>query len=176
MFKKVLVAVDGSEQSRKAVRMAASLAPDGEVLLVHSVADDRLDRDTTRLAETEGLVPNEPTGPGPDADSGPPTVIWPSLLAAGFGVRQQEGHAGVAAGKLILEQASRDAQDAGADNVRKLLTRGRPAEQILEIAGHENADAIIVGSRGRSDFTELLFGSTSHKVLHLADRTCVVVR
>jgi nucleotide-binding universal stress UspA family protein len=176
MFKKVLVAVDGSEQSRKAVRMAAALAPGGEVLLVHSVEDDRLDRGTTRMAETEGLITEEPDGPGPDADTGPPTVIWPSLLAAGFGVREEVSHAGAAAGQLILEQARRDAQDAGATNVHKLLTRGQPAEQILEIAGQENADAIILGSRGRSDFAELLFGSTSHKVLHLADRTCVVVR
>jgi nucleotide-binding universal stress UspA family protein len=176
MFKKVLVAIDGSDQSRKAVRVAVVLAPGGEVLLVHSVEDDRLDRDTTQMAETEGLVMEEPDGPGPDADTGPPTVIWPSLLAAGFGVRQEVSRARVAAGQLILEQARRDAQDAGAGNVHKLLTRGRPAEQILEIAEQENADAIVLGSRGRSDFTELLFGSTSHKVLHQADRTCVVVR
>lgn len=176
MYKKVVVAVDGSAESRKAVRIAATLAPAGEILLVHSIEDDRMDRDTTRMAETEGLIAEEPDGPGPGADSGPPTVVWPSLLAAGFGVRQEEVHAGAAAGELILEQARRDAKDAGAGNVQKLLTRGQPAAQILEIAGREDADAIILGSRGRTDFAELLFGSTSHKVLHMADRTCLVVR
>jgi len=33
-----------------------------------------------------------------------------------------------------------------------------------------------MGSRGRGDATGLLLGSTTHKVIHLADRPVLVVR
>jgi nucleotide-binding universal stress UspA family protein len=33
-----------------------------------------------------------------------------------------------------------------------------------------------MGSRGRSDLTGLVLGSTAHKVVHLSDRPVLVVR
>jgi nucleotide-binding universal stress UspA family protein len=35
---------------------------------------------------------------------------------------------------------------------------------------------IVMGSRGRSDLTGLVLGSTAHKVIHLTDRPVLVVR
>jgi nucleotide-binding universal stress UspA family protein len=37
-------------------------------------------------------------------------------------------------------------------------------------------DIIVMGSRGRSDLTSFILGSTAHKVMHLADRPVLVIR
>jgi nucleotide-binding universal stress UspA family protein len=53
---------------------------------------------------------------------------------------------------------------------------GHAAREIVADAKEHNADVIIMGSRGRSDFAGTLLGSTAHKVIHLTDRQVLVVR
>jgi nucleotide-binding universal stress UspA family protein len=50
------------------------------------------------------------------------------------------------------------------------------AREITNFAIENEVGVIVMGSRGRSGVTELLIGSTTHKVIHLADRPVVVVR
>lgn len=53
---------------------------------------------------------------------------------------------------------------------------GHAAREIIEDAHEHDAGVIIMGSRGRGDLTGLVLGSTTHKVIHLADRPVLVVR
>jgi nucleotide-binding universal stress UspA family protein len=53
---------------------------------------------------------------------------------------------------------------------------GYAASEIVEDAKFHDADAIVMGSRGRGDLAGLVLGSTAHKVIHLADRPVLVVR
>jgi nucleotide-binding universal stress UspA family protein len=53
---------------------------------------------------------------------------------------------------------------------------GHAAREIVEDAKEHDAGVIVMGSRGRSDLTGLVLGSTAHKVIHLADRPVLVVR
>lgn len=53
---------------------------------------------------------------------------------------------------------------------------GYAAREITNIAVALEVSVIFMGTRGRNGVTELLAGSTAHKVLHLADRPVVVVR
>jgi len=50
------------------------------------------------------------------------------------------------------------------------------AQEIANFAVGYEVDVIVMGSRGRNGVTELLNGSTTHKVIHLADRPVLIVR
>ena len=53
---------------------------------------------------------------------------------------------------------------------------GHAAKEILADAKLHDAGVIVMGSRGRSDLTGLVLGSTAHKVIHLSDRPVMIVR
>ena len=55
-------------------------------------------------------------------------------------------------------------------------TFGHAAREIVADAKEHDAGVIIMGSRGRGDFSGALLGSTAHKVIHLTDRPVMVVR
>ncbi len=55
-------------------------------------------------------------------------------------------------------------------------TFGHAAKEILADAKLHDVGVIVMGSRGRSDISGLVLGSTAHKVIHLTDRPVLVVR
>ena len=60
--------------------------------------------------------------------------------------------------------------------LRTLAQPGRPAETLARLARQENADEIIVGSRGKDEVEHLLLGSVSTRLVQIAPCTVVVVR
>jgi nucleotide-binding universal stress UspA family protein len=83
----------------------------------------------------------------------------------------QEADQAVKEGVDALKQAGVDAEG----EVRP-TTFGHAAREILADAKEHDADVIVMGSRGRSDFAGAILGSTAHKVIHLADRPVLVIR
>lgn len=83
----------------------------------------------------------------------------------------QEAQEAVKEGVDALVQAGVDAQG----EVREAVF-GHAAREIVNHAKEHDAGVIIMGSRGRSDLTGLVLGSTAHKVIHLTDRPVLVVR
>lgn len=73
----------------------------------------------------------------------------------------------------ILLQAKEQAERAGASDIRVQYGWGDPAEVIIETARREQADAIVMGRRGRGRLARLVLGSVSQKVASLAP--CVVI-
>ena len=70
-------------------------------------------------------------------------------------------------------------KESGADRVphKSIITRGRPAEEILRLAEDEKADLIVMGVRGRRALTRSLFvGSRADKVFHRAQCSVLFVR
>ena len=53
---------------------------------------------------------------------------------------------------------------------------GYAAREIIASAAEHEAGVIVMGSKGHGDLAGLLLGSTTHKVIQLADRPVLVVR
>ena len=75
-----------------------------------------------------------------------------------------------------VERAENTAREKGVKTVEARLQEGDPAHEILTCAKTENADLIVMGSRGLGGLKGLLMGSVSQKVSHLAECTCVSVK
>ena len=58
-------------------------------------------------------------------------------------------------------------EQAGYQNIKSLVKKGHPAEQIVNTAKEEGVDVIIIGPRGRRLHT-LLLGSVSREVVNTA--------
>ena len=146
MSKTILVPVDGSEHSKKALEFAAELCGkfDGKLLLLH--VPQSLPHDRTLV------------------------------LGAAAITMHSTGDELAAAGSKVLDAAQQVATRHGCKNVQALTGSGDPAQAIVKQAEKVGADMIVMGSRGLSDIKGLLLGSVSHKVTYLAHCTCVTVR
>jgi nucleotide-binding universal stress UspA family protein len=81
------------------------------------------------------------------------------------------------AARELVDQIVRDLKDRGL-NARGEVVRvleGHMARGIVESAASADADVILMGTRGRSDFGGLFLGSVTHRVLHLAEKPVIVV-
>jgi nucleotide-binding universal stress UspA family protein len=79
-------------------------------------------------------------------------------------------------GQDILNSYEATVKERGLQNVRMLLQEGDAAKRIMEIANEVKCGLIIMGSRGREGFKELLLGSVSHKVTNHSDCPVLVVK
>jgi nucleotide-binding universal stress UspA family protein len=65
---------------------------------------------------------------------------------------------------------------AGDVPVHRIDRSGYPADELVEYATEVGAGLIVVGSRGRGDLAALVLGSTSHRVIHAAPCSVLVVK
>jgi nucleotide-binding universal stress UspA family protein/nitrite reductase/ring-hydroxylating ferredoxin subunit len=67
-------------------------------------------------------------------------------------------------GAVVLEDAARAAD--GVPEVRTRPEEGDPAERIVEVAGDESADLVVVGNKGMAGARRYLMGSVPSQVAH----------
>ena len=78
-------------------------------------------------------------------------------------------------GREVLDKAVASIPDGSPElSVEAVLVHGQPEVVLLKEA--EKADLVVVGSRGRGGFAELIMGSVSHRVVHHAPCPVVVIR
>jgi len=158
--KHVLIPVDGSEHSDKAVRLAADIAAKygAKLTLLHVLISGRVPDNLRKLSDKAGR--REPA------------------MAVGAGY--VEAHEPIEVlqdiGNKLLEKAESAARELGADNIEKIVTGGVPSEQVLEHAESGNADLIVMGSRGLGGIKGMLVGATSHKVQNVAKCSVITVK
>jgi nucleotide-binding universal stress UspA family protein len=152
MAKKILIPVDGSEHSEKAVEFAATIAAqdDAEVCVVHVLKRERVPEALAEYIKKEHL--NEET---------------PASL-----VREAQETEGSA----LVGNAEAKLKGSGIGNISTELIWGDPAEAIIEYARKNDYDVIVMGSRGLGGVKSLFLGSVSSKVCHAAGSTCVTVK
>ncbi len=144
----ILVGVDGSPESKEALRWA--------------VAEARL-RGTDLRAVHVWQYPAWLAAPQPFF--GEPGVSVPAVDAAKVRTLAEERLDGV-----VGEIAAR------ADDVRieQVLLEGHPSGELIRAAA--SAELLVVGSRGHGGFGGLLLGSVSQACAHHAPCTVVIVR
>ncbi len=172
MIKKILVPVDGSEHSVKAVGLASDLASkyDAEVILLHVLLRGHMPEGLKKALEIEV---------GSHKASADNLVNIPQEIMARVGDkkdRQLTLEQLEFIGNRVLASVAAICKDQGVPKVEKRVEEGEPAKTILDAAKDTKADMIVMGNRGLSDLQGMLVGSVSHKVSHLAECTCVTVR
>ena len=76
----------------------------------------------------------------------------------------------------LLADAEKIAKDKGVEDVHCVVEDGDPVKQILRHAEEDDANLIVMGSRGLGALRGLLMGSVSHKVCQLSSCSCITVK
>jgi nucleotide-binding universal stress UspA family protein/predicted MFS family arabinose efflux permease len=150
-MRRILVAVDGSENGERAARTAIGFA-----------RDYRAQLDVLRVVSS-------PSGVAPS-----------SFRAGGAGsaiLKERYDYADKEAEAYVNSVVSK-AKEAGVSNAEGTVIRanGPPANAIAETAKNEGADLIVIGTRGLGASGRLLQGSVSAGVVANSGVTVVVVR
>ncbi len=176
-MERILVALDGSDHSNKAVDLAADLAEKyaAQLVLLHVLSDKPLSDAERHMAEVEYLdeIVSCIEAPSVLGSSGDPRVRGQQLLTHYSEVVHRFREA---IGTRLTSAARTRAQAKGVRAIETVLADGDPAKAIVDRAHDLEADMIIMGSRGLGGAKGLLMGSVSHKVAHLAECTCVTVK
>ena len=171
-IRSILVPTDGSDQAGKAVDLASEIASKyGAKLILQyvmwrgpSLEQLRASIDMDQLSESarEELDPSRhPIAEHVSAAFIPPVVSKDALKEIG---------------EQVLARGRRTAEAKGFRAPNLVLLKGDPARAIVGTAEHEQADLIVMGSRGLGGGEGLLAGSVSYKVNHTATCSCMVVR
>ena len=175
MFKRILVATDGSDLSGKAVKLAAELAANNDASLdvIHVQTDDPIPESLQHMVEVEHLAEL-------GSDQQPRAIDMPGsanvALAQATAGSPAAWKIANAIGQEILKRAEKDVRALGAKNVRAHLEEGDPAKSILETAAKADADLIVQGSRGLGRLKRLVLGSVSQEVVQKSACTCMTVK
>jgi nucleotide-binding universal stress UspA family protein len=149
LIRNVLVAVDGSENSGRALDFALDLAEKFSVAVtIINVSE----------SPAMGAVPLEPT-----------TVTGDSMVIFAHDLRKFH--------EEILNKAVVHAKTVKPNvMVSSKLREGDPALEIVAAAKEEGVDVVVVGHRGQGRVREIFLGNISEKVAHLAPCRVVIVR
>jgi nucleotide-binding universal stress UspA family protein len=99
-----------------------------------------------------------------------PTLIQTAVDAYSADLREaREAH------RRIVDEAGARLRSAGR-TVEVEVREGGAASEILAVAGEQDADLIVMGSRGNTGLKRLLLGSVARNLLHTSKASVLVVR
>jgi nucleotide-binding universal stress UspA family protein len=145
MYRKILLPLDGSEISTRAMRHASGIAQatGGEVVLVQVV-----DSEAQILAQT-ATATIEPLPAGP---------ISANIVHDAVQAQRQ-------AAEEILQQAAQQLREEGVQTVSMEILEGSPGDQITEAAARLGCDLVVMATHGRSGIKRAILGSVADHVV-----------
>jgi nucleotide-binding universal stress UspA family protein len=148
MFPNMVVALDGSELSKKALKVAIQLAAEQKsvLYLLHVVKE----------------------------------IAFPPYMLGEMAYTNREYDTELneilrKEGEELLRNAKEQAKEKDVV-ARMVLLTGDPAEEIIEFIKGHDIKLVIMGSRGLGPFKEIMLGSVSHKVSHMAPCPVMIVK
>jgi nucleotide-binding universal stress UspA family protein len=151
MYKRILVAIDGSVTSDLALREAIGLAKDQNAMLrlVHVV------------------------------DVTPPAYMTTETASANFPLAEYQKALQEAGEKLLTTRAT-TAREAGVNVDTKLITVGMLGERIYEAIEEQSkqwpANLVVVGTEGRRGFQRLMIGSVAEGLVRISTKPVLLIR
>lgn len=145
-MKKILVAVDGSGYSDKALLEAKKIGEcfNSEINIIYVVEDiltHNLYADMVNVKDYDGFL----------------NITLQNV------------------GNKILETAMVEFKDYNG-KVETLMEKGNPGETIIKVAKKGEYDLIVMGSRGLNAVSRVMIGSVSNKVINHVDRSVLIVK
>jgi len=139
MFKKILVAVDGSQGANKALKTAVKMqkSSGGELLILSVYREHNLWKASV-------------------------TFVYPEKTASTDDAMRQYANE-------VAEKSKAYAIEQGVEQVRSFYVGGGPSQKIVKFSKDHDVDLIILGKKGLSGSRHELLGGVAHKVTSLAD-------
>lgn len=152
MFQKILVPLDGSEPSSKALEYGINVAKKfgSEIILLHIYS-----RAVPFVTPEAGALPT-------------PTVASAEITAEVIEAAKRIGNKILAEAKHTVEKQKIP--------VKAVLKEGDAVHEIVRTAKEEKIDLIVMGARGVSRIKELLLGSVSHGVCRKTPCSVMIVK
>jgi len=153
MYRKILVALDGSEPSNNALEHAATIAKkfDAELILVAVVQRMMIP-----------IFPDEGFGAIP--------------LSAAKDMAQYQDKMRVLYQNVLKEAEEKVKEEYPGVKTQSILKEGRPSATIVEQAEKDDVDIIVLGSRGIGGYTGWILGSTSRRVVDSCTKPVLIVK
>ncbi len=147
MYKKICVAVDGSEMSLQAVISASEIATafSADLLLLHVIRPMKIPSELERYIKSDDLAKLRSTA-------------------------LEE------VGREIMTKALDTAREQGAEKVTAKVVKGDPAGTIIKQATKFDADLIVVGTRGLGKVEGAFIGSISRKIADISTISMLIVK
>ena len=147
MIKSILVPVDGSEHSGKALTLAVDIAEKYDAnLSVLFVVSHEIDEELSHFTNTEYNLKDD---------------------SAVNAASEQMGKSMI--NRMINKLKTNVV-------IRNVVLFGNPAARIVEYSMNNNFDMVVMGNRGLSDIKGIMMGSVSRKVRKLVECTFVSIK
>jgi nucleotide-binding universal stress UspA family protein len=155
LFEKILVPLDGSEHSLKALEVAIQVAKKfgGRISLIHVYS----------VAVRPVIMPE-------------PTTLTPPMIPV---MTPEEVSKTIEGARKVGARILGDGEQkvkAEEVQVETLLKEGHTVQEIIRTAKEGNFDLIVIGGRGVSKIRELLLGSVTDGVIHHASCPVLVIK
>lgn len=154
MFNKILVPLDGSEHSTRALEIAIQIAKKfkGKITLIHVYS----------VSVRPVVVPE-------------PATLTPGIPMMAPAEYSRVAEAVKEAGARILAEGAEKVKAEGVE-VETMLTEGHTVYEIVKAAKEGEFDLIVMGARGLSRIKEIILGSVSDGVIRNAPCPVLVTK